>query len=95
MQSNKLPFKKTLFVCTRARADGRASCGNPDRKGIEICEQLKKRLKISGVKNVRVASSGCLDQCEKGPNAFLYPNGEWFSGLTEADIEEVVKKLAD
>ena len=44
---------------------------------------------------MRVARSGCLDLCEQGPNAFIYPGDEWLSGVTAADVPEILKKLTD
>lgn len=97
MKHEKVPFAKTIFVCTHQRAeDGRVACGNPGRGGQELCEALKAGVKKAGLKGkVRVAKTGCLDLCEKGPNAFLYPSGEWLSGLTPADAEGILKTLAE
>ena len=96
MDKKPVPFKKTVFVCTNARADGRASCGNPGRGGLELCETLKNEVKAAGLKGkVRVARSGCLDLCEKGPNAFIYPDGEWLSGLTPEVAPAILKKLTE
>ena len=89
------PYRKTVFVCTHSREDGRISCANPGRDGANICEALKNAVKEAGLKKqVRVARSGCLDLCEKGPNILLYPENEWLSGVTLADVPEIVKKLA-
>jgi (2Fe-2S) ferredoxin len=96
MKSEKVPFQKTVFVCTNARDGGRVACGNPGRGGLELCEALKNGAKKLGLKGkVRVARAGCLDLCEKGPNVFLYPDGEWFSGIKPEDAEGILKKLAD
>lgn len=95
MDKKPVPFKKTVFVCTNVREGGRVACANPGRGGLELCAALKAGVKQAGLKGkVRVARSGCLDLCEQGPNAFLYPSGEWFSGLTEADVPALVEKLA-
>lgn len=95
MEKEPVPFQKTVFVCVNVRADGkRVACGDPDRGGVELCESLKHAVKEKGLKGkVRVAKSGCLDLCERGPNAFVYPSGEWLSGLTEADVPALVDKL--
>lgn len=94
MEKKAIPFKKTVFVCTNVREGGRVACGNPGRGGAEICEGLKNAVKKLGLKGkVRVARSGCLDLCEKGPNVFIYPDGEWRSGLTEQDIPDILNKL--
>jgi (2Fe-2S) ferredoxin len=96
MDRKAVPYRKTVFVCTHARADGRVSCGNPGRGGVELCQALKDGVKRLGLKGkVRVAKSGCLDLCEKGPNAFVYPGGEWLSGLSPADAEVLLKSLAE
>lgn len=96
MEKKKVPYAKTLFVCTHVREGGRVACANPGRGGLEVCAALKEEVKKAGLKGkVRVARSGCLDLCEQGPNAFLYPSGEWFSGLTPEDAQEIVKKLAE
>ena len=89
-----MPYSKTVFVCTNARDGGRVACANPGRGGAELCEALKVAVKKLGLKGkVRVARSGCLDLCEKGPNLFIYPEGEWRSGVSEQDVAEIVKLL--
>lgn len=96
MNEKKVPFQKTIFVCTHSRADGRVSCGNPGRGGVELCEALKTAAKAAGLKGkVRVARSGCLDLCEQGPNAFIYPGDRWLSGASAADAPDILKKLVE
>ncbi len=96
MDKKIVPYKKTVFVCTNVRADGRVACGNPGRGGLELCAALKDAVKDKGLKGkIRVARAGCLDLCAQGPNAFLYPDGEWLSGVTAADVPEILKKLTE
>lgn len=96
MDKKPVPYKKTVFVCVNAREGGRVACGNPGRGGVELCESLRRAVKEKGLKGkVRVAKSGCLDLCEKGPNAFIYPGGEWLSDVTAADVPAIVEKLSD
>lgn len=91
-----MPYRKTVFVCAHARAEGRVACGNPGRGGAELCEALKDGVKRLGLKGkVRVARSGCLDLCEQGPNAFVYPGGRWLSGLKPEDAEGLLRSLAE
>ena len=94
MDEEAVPFQKTVFVCTNVREGGRAACGNPGRGGVELCESLKNAVKRLGLKGkVRVARTGCLDLCEKGPNVFVYPDGQWCSAVSEQDVPELLKKL--
>ena len=75
----------------------RGACGRPvadEHCGLELCESLKHAVKEKGLKGkVRVAKSGCLDLCEQGPNAFVYPEGEWLSHLTQADVPGIIDKF--
>ena len=95
MKSRPVPYRRTVFVCTNVRADGRAACANPGRGGDRVCEVLKKAVKDAGLKReIRVARSGCLDLCAEGPNVFIQPDGQWASGVSEADVPELLKRIA-
>lgn len=95
MDRRAVPYRKTVFVCTNSRTDGRIACANPGRGGLELCGRLKEEIKSLGLKKqIRVARSGCLDRCAEGPNLFLYPEGEWFSRVDDADLPEILKKIA-
>jgi len=94
VDTKPVPYKKTAFVCTNSRDDGRVACGNPGRGGLELYESLKHAVKEKGLKGkVRVVRSGCLDLCAQGPNAFICPGNEWLSGVAAADVPEIIKKL--
>lgn len=94
MKSAKVPFRRTVFVCVNAREGGRVACGNPGRGGLELCEALKEGVKRRGLKErVRVARAGCLDVCEQGPNAFVYPENDWLHGLVLADVPGILDRL--
>ncbi|MBI4376788.1 MAG: (2Fe-2S) ferredoxin domain-containing protein [Elusimicrobia bacterium] len=95
MDRKAVPFRKTVFVCTNIRADGRPACANPGRGGDEICRLLKEEIKKAGLKDqIRVARSGCLDLCAQGPNLFLYPDGQWWSGVKPSDMPEIARRLS-
>lgn len=96
MKKEPVPYRRTAFVCVHERAEGRVACGNPGRGGAELAQALKEGAKRLGLKGkARVARTGCLDLCEKGPNVFLYPDGEWLSDLKPADADAILKKLSD
>ena len=96
MDSKLVPFKRTLFICTNAREGAdRVSCAGAGRPGKDILEAVKAEAKARGLKGlVRVSRSGCLDLCEKGPNAFLYPEGTWYGALSKEDAPRLVADLA-
>jgi len=85
-----------IFVCTNVREDGRVACANPGRGGDKICEKLKAAVKEKGLKgSVRVASSGCLDLCEQGPNLVIFPDNIWYDGVSIQDVPELVRLYLD
>lgn len=52
---------------------------------------FKQKLAERGLKgSVRANQSGCLDQCEHGPNVVVYPEAVWYGGVTLADVDEIV-----
>lgn len=96
MKRGSVPYRKTVFVCTNSRQDGRPGCANPGRGGDRLCARLKEEVKKAGLRGlVRVARSGCLDLCEQGPNLFIYPDGEWLSGAREQDAPEILRRVLE
>ena len=86
------PFDRHLFVCINQRTPGHArGCCNPD--GSErLHRAFKRALADRGLKGrVRANRAGCLDQCEHGPTVVVYPDGVWYGGVTEADVDEIVE----
>lgn len=49
-----------------------------------------KKLGLSGPGKVRVNKSGCLDRCELGPVAVVYPEATWYTYIDERDIDDIV-----
>lgn len=92
----KVPdFKAHLFICGNERGPGakRESCcakGAP-----ELRDRVKNLCRERGLPpgSFRVNHAGCLDICEQGIAAVLYPSGEWFTGLTPADAERLVDSV--
>jgi len=94
MKQDKIPYRKTVFICTNVRTDGTVACANPGRGGDVLCKKLKEMVKAAGLKGkVRVARSGCLDLCSQGPNLFVYPDGNWHSGVREEDLPQILEQL--
>ena len=45
--------------------------------------------------SLRINNAGCLDQCEHGMTAVLYPSGKWFLDLKPDDAAVLVKAVED
>lgn len=85
-------FKAHLFICTNDRGpDGkRPSCAHKGSE--ELRAKVKAACKAKGLsgENVRVNSAGCLDQCERGIAAVIYPQRQWMLDLHEGSVDELV-----
>ncbi|HTR67375.1 MAG TPA: ferredoxin [Terriglobales bacterium] len=84
-------FEKHIFVCCNQREPGgpRPSC-DPEGKA-QLQWEFKQKLAARGLKHrVRANKSGCLDQCEHGPNVVVYPDAVWYGRVTPADVDEII-----
>lgn len=86
-------YKRHIFFCTNVRPEGagRPSCGRCGSEAIRnFAKQRVKELGLAGPGGVRVNTSGCLDRCEEGPVAVVYPEATWYTYVDEEDVEEIV-----
>jgi (2Fe-2S) ferredoxin len=57
-----------------------------------VIEALRKEIAQQGLTDsVQVTICGSLGLCEHGPNMVVYPEGIWYSGITEQDVPEIVR----
>ena len=85
-------FERHIFVCGNTRPAGhpRGCCDPTGRAELQLA--FKQKLAALGLKGrVRANQSGCLDQCEHGPNLVVYPDAVWYGGVTLADVDEIVE----
>jgi (2Fe-2S) ferredoxin len=84
-------FEKHIFICCNQRPPGHAKgCCDPTGNA-ELQKLFKQKLAVLGLKGrVRANKSGCLDQCEHGPNVVVYPEAVWYGGVMPADVEEII-----
>ncbi len=87
----KSEYKAHLFICTNDRGpDGkRPSCAH--KGSIALRDSVKAACK--GLSGVRVNAAGCLDRCEDGITAVLYPEGKWLEQLSSADTPKLVEAV--
>jgi (2Fe-2S) ferredoxin len=85
-------FEKHIFICGNQRPPGNPrGCCDPSGQA-KLQRQFKQKLAERGLKGrVRANQSGCLDQCEHGPNVVIYPEQVWYGHVAEADVDEIVE----
>jgi (2Fe-2S) ferredoxin len=84
-------YKRHIFFCTNLREEGRQCC--QEAGSVEARAYAKQRIKdlgLAGKDGVRVNTAGCLDRCEDGPVAVVYPEGVWYTYVDKEDIDEIV-----
>jgi (2Fe-2S) ferredoxin len=83
--------EKHVLVCTNARPpeNPRGSCG---AKGAEdVFNRLKALVAERGLAGrVMVTRTGCLKHCSRGVAVAVHPENVWYTGVTVADLEEIV-----
>jgi len=84
------PFRFHVFVCDQQKPEGVACCAA--RGAGQILEALRREVNARGLEDeVHVTTCGSLGLCEHGPNLVVYPEGIWYSGVTPADVTEIVR----
>ena len=83
------PFRYHVFACEQQKPEGAPCCAA--RGAGQVLEALRREVGMRGlVEQVQVTACGSLGLCEHGPNLVVYPEGVWYSGVTEADVPEIV-----
>jgi (2Fe-2S) ferredoxin len=54
---------------------------------------IKRAAKEAGLEDVRVQKSGCLDFCEFGTTAVVYPEGIWYTLEGEESVAAMIGHL--
>lgn len=89
----KKELKAHLFVCTNTKKNG--ECCGP-KGAAEMRDRLKKICHDKGIAgDVRINASGCLGHCEAGITAVLYPQGKWFTNLSNKDDAKLLAAVEE
>src|ERR1019366_1662123 len=87
---NMEPFRFHVFVCDQQKPEGVPCC--TARGSGQMLEALRREINARGLEDeVQVTTCGSLGLCEHGPNLVVYPEGIWYSGVTPADVPEIVR----
>ncbi len=83
------PFRCHVYACDQQKPEGLASCSA--RGSAAVIETLRLEIASRNLLDVvQVTACGSIGLCERGPNLVVYPEGVWYSGVTPADVPEIV-----
>ena len=83
-------YERHLFICTNMREDG-VCC--QQHGALEMRKEVKsyaKELGLTGQGKIRINTAGCLDRCDEGPVAVVYPDAVWYRYENVQDLKEIV-----
>lgn len=85
------PFRHHVLACDQRKPDGLPCCNA--RNSAAVIDALRKELAVRDLLDeVQVTVTGSMGLCERGPNWVVYPEGVWYSGITLADVPEIVSE---
>ena len=85
------PFRLHVFACQQEKPGGASCCHG--RGSAAVLEALRREIGARGlVDQVQVTTCGSLGLCGRGPNMVVYPDGVWYSGVSVADVPEIVSE---
>ena len=78
-------YRSNVLVC------GGTGCTSSNSE--KIIEDLEKEIKAQGLdKEVNVIRTGCFGLCALGPIVIVYPEGAFYSRVTQEDVPEIVSE---
>ena len=84
------PYRYHVFVCDQQKPEGLPCCAA--RGSHKLVDALRAEVAAQGLGDqVQITPCGSLGLCERGPNMVVYPEGVWYSGMSAADVPELVR----
>lgn len=81
-----------LFLCNSFRVNGEPQGSCNRKNALEVLARLHEEVTDRGLDAV-VSTTSCLNVCERGPVLVVYPQGWWYSEVTDERVAEILDAL--
>lgn len=79
-------------MCVNQREDKNCCQDHGASELRDYAKSKTRDLGIAGQGGVRVNKAGCLDRCDEGPVAVVYPDGVWYTYKDKNDLDEIIAR---
>lgn len=87
-----MKLKHHVFVCTSCRQNGQQKGMCFSKGANDIVMRFQEAVEEHELSDeVLVTNCGCFGLCSHAPVAVVYPEGVFYAGFTEDDVEEIVE----
>jgi (2Fe-2S) ferredoxin len=83
-----------FFVCCSFRTSGEPKGVCHRKNAPDLLQYLQTEIGDRGLDAI-VTTTGCLNQCEKGPILVVYPQAWWYSEVNEEKIDQILDALEE
>ena len=91
MKKSNSQYKQQIFICCNEKADG-SGCATLGAAALR--EDLKNLVREKGLnEEIRVNKAGCLNYCQEGIAAVIYPEGKTLTEINLLDTERLLDEL--
>jgi len=81
-----------FLICNSYRVSGDSQGACQKKGGASLLQYLSEQVDDRGLDAV-VSGTACLNVCTKGPAMVIYPQNNWYGGLSEEAIDEILDSL--
>ncbi|MGB4658289.1 MAG: 2Fe-2S ferredoxin [Mobilitalea sp.] len=82
--------KYHVLICTSCRTNGTQKGFCFQKGATDLIQRFMEEIEERDLAGeVVICNTGCFGICDKGPIVVVYPEGVWYGGITEQDVERI------